>query len=134
LPTSSFLPSFLWLASMSGNTTDAVPNLLFDYEWQNDLLNVINVVCNSISVASGMIVLIIIFALRMYDKKLVDRVSLRLSAAISVTDVISSAALLIYTYVTAEGGACLLAPFLIIFLTNLFLFLTTVRKLLSATV
>ncbi|KAI8583976.1 hypothetical protein K450DRAFT_220867 [Umbelopsis ramanniana AG] len=110
---------------MSDYNPEDVPNLQFEFEWENDLLNVINVVCNSISVVSGMIVLAIIFGLRMYDKKLVDRVSLRLSAAISVTDVISSAALLIYTYVTAEGGACQLSPFLIIFLTNLFLFLTT---------
>ncbi|CAM0136880.1 unnamed protein product [Umbelopsis sp. WA50703] len=111
---------------MSGTTANSsyVPNLEFEYEWQNDILNEINVIGNSLSVASGMIVLIVIFALRMYDKQLVDRVSLRLSAAISVTDVISSAALLIYTYVTVEGGACLLSPFLIIFLTNLFLFLT----------
>jgi hypothetical protein len=112
---------------MNGTYTEDVPDLKFDYEWQDVTLNTINVICNSVSVASGMIVLIIIFALRIYDKKLVDRVSLRLSAAISVTDVISSAALLIYTYVQAEGGACLLSAFLIIFLTNLFLFLTTVR-------
>jgi hypothetical protein len=118
---------------MSGTTANSsyVPNLEFEYEWQNDILNEINVIGNSLSVASGMIVLIVIFALRMYDKQLVDRVSLRLSAAISVTDVISSAALLIYTYVTVEGGACLLSPFLIIFLTNLFLFLTVVSNPMS---
>ncbi|KAJ2956856.1 hypothetical protein NQZ79_g7375 [Umbelopsis isabellina] len=111
---------------MSGTSANSsyVPNLQFEFEWQNDILNEINVIGNSLSVASGMIVLIVIFALRLYDKQLVDRVSLRLSAAISVTDIISSAALLIYTYVTVEGGACILSPFLIIFLTNLFLFLT----------
>jgi len=110
---------------MSGTSADSVPNFRFEFKWQDDTLNTINVIGNSLSVASGMVVLIIILGLRIYDKQLVDRVSLRLSAAISVTDVISSAALLIYTFVTVEGGACVLSPFLIIFLTNLFLFLTT---------
>lgn len=127
---SSFLshPLFSYLSwcGMNGTSAEYVPNLEFEFKWQDDTLNVINVIGNSISVASGMTVLIVILALRIYDKQLVDRVSLRLSAAISVTDVISSAALLIYTYVTVEGGACVLSPFLIIFLTNLFLFLTTV--------
>lgn len=115
------------MSGTSANSSD-VPNLEFEFDWQNDVTNQINIIGNSLSVASGMIVLIIIFALRLYDKQLVDRVSLRLSAAISVTDIVSSAALLIYTYVTVEGGACVLSPFLIIFLTNLFLFLTVVSK------
>lgn len=118
--------SYLSWCGMNGTSAESVPNLQFEFKWQDDTLNVINVIGNSISVASGMTVLIVILGLRIYDKQLVDRVSLRLSAAISVTDVISSAALLIYTYVTVEGGACVLSPFLIIFLTNLFLFLTTV--------
>lgn len=125
-PLSTLFPFFLVTRGMSGTSADSVPNFQFEFKWQDDTLNTINVIGNSLSVASGMVVLIIILGLRIYDKQLVDRVSLRLSAAISVTDVISSAALLIYTFVTVEGGACVLSPFLIIFLTNLFLFLTTV--------
>ena len=104
----------------------SVPNLAFPEPWQSQVIKDINVIGNSISIACGMIVLIITAGLRIYDKKLVDRVSLRLNAVVSTTDVVNSMALLIYTFSNSEGASCKFSAFLIIWLSNQYIFLTTV--------
>jgi hypothetical protein len=104
----------------------SVPNLAFPEPWQSQVIKDINVIGNSISIACGMIVLTITAGLRIYDKKLVDRVSLRLNAAVSATDVVNSMALLIYTFSNSEGASCKFSAFLIIWLSNQYIFLTTV--------
>lgn len=104
----------------------AIPDLTFSSDFQNQVIVHLNVICNSISIVCGMIVLTITAALRIYDKKLVDRVSLRLNAAVSATDVVNSIALLIYTFEDEEGNGCKFSAFLIIWLSNQYIFLTTV--------
>jgi hypothetical protein len=108
---------------------ETIPDFTFDYQWQNYVIQQLNIICNSISIACGIIVLTITAGLRIYDKKLVDRVSLRLNAAVSATDVVNSIALLIYTFSNSEGASCTFSAFLIIWLSNQYIFLTTVSTL-----
>jgi ABC-type spermidine/putrescine transport system permease subunit II len=103
-----------------------IPDFTFDSQWQNSVIQTLNIVCNSISIACGITVLAITAGLRIYDKKLVDRVSLRLNAAISATDVVNSIGLLIYSFENSEGASCTFSAFLIIWLSNQYIFLTTV--------
>jgi hypothetical protein len=103
-----------------------IPDLAFSTQFEKDVITHLNVICNSISIFCGMIVLTVTAALRIYNKKLVDRVSLRLNAAVSATDVVNSIALLIYTFEDSEGNSCKFSAFLIIWLSNQYIFLTTV--------
>ncbi|KAH8548554.1 hypothetical protein BGW37DRAFT_178269 [Umbelopsis sp. PMI_123] len=104
---------------------EGIPDLAFEFHWQSEVIKTLNIVCNSVSIACGMVVLTVTAALRIYDKKLVDRVSLRLNAAVSATDVVNSMALLIYTFSNSEGASCTFSAFLIIWLSNQYIFLTT---------
>ncbi|KAI9496560.1 hypothetical protein BDB00DRAFT_926759 [Zychaea mexicana] len=115
------------MATLSSNAAmpDGVPDLRFSEPGQKDTLQQINIIANSISIASASTVLIILLAMRIYDYRLVDRVSLRLTAATSLTDLISSVSLLLYCYTDSNGSACHIAAFLIIWLTNQYMFLTT---------
>jgi hypothetical protein len=107
---------------------EGIPDLAFEFHWQSEVIKTLNIVCNSVSIACGMVVLTVTAALRIYDKKLVDRVSLRLNAAVSATDVVNSMALLIYTFSNSEGASCTFSAFLIIWLSNQYIFLTTVSS------
>jgi hypothetical protein len=69
-------------------------------------------------------VCVIIGLIRLYDKTLVDRVSLRLTAAVSTVDAIKAAAYIIFTFVATPGAACGATAWLILFLTNLYTFLS----------
>ncbi|KAI9246227.1 hypothetical protein BDA99DRAFT_543324 [Phascolomyces articulosus] len=102
-----------------------IPDLRFQEPWQLESIKNINIIANSVSIASASTVLIILLAMRLYDHRLVDRVSLRLTAAISFTDLISATSLLIYTYSSDSGSACEIAAFLVIWLSNQYIFLTT---------
>ncbi|KAL1921613.1 uncharacterized protein VTP21DRAFT_11329 [Calcarisporiella thermophila] len=84
----------------------------------------VNVTLNSISIVSGVIVCALILAIRLYDAKLVDRVSLRLTAAISAVDSLRAAGLIYFTYTVAEGPLCDFSSWILIFLTNYYLLLT----------
>lgn len=106
-----------------------IPNLTFPEPWQSGVIQELNIIGNSISIACAMIVLTITAALRIYDKELVDRVSLRLNAAVSATDVVNSMALLIYAFSNSEGASCTFSAFLIIWLSNQYIFLTTVSHI-----
>lgn len=110
---------------MDNNSTGIIPNLTFPDEEQN-VLNNINNYTNIPALVCAFLVLVIVVAMRLYDRKLVDRVSLRLNAAISATDMVKSVALMIYTYelISPGGFACKLVPFLIVWLTNQYVFLT----------
>ncbi|KAI7886117.1 hypothetical protein K492DRAFT_190340 [Lichtheimia hyalospora FSU 10163] len=63
--------------------------------------------------------------MRLYDRRFVDRVSLRLTAAISMTDLVSAISLVVYTLVGNDGPTCSTVAFLIIWLTNQYIFLST---------
>lgn len=119
------------MAALLGDSTlpEEVPNLRFTDPQQLDTLKIINIVTNVISAISAFLVLAILFAMRCYDRRLVDRVSLRLAAAVSLTDLISSISLIAYSYLsngtTSAVISCQIIAFLIIWLTNQYLFLTT---------
>lgn len=70
--------------------------------------------------------MLIILALHLYDRKLVDRVSLRLNALISATDMVSAGALVVYAdaSITQDGIGCGISAFLLVWMTNQYLFLT----------
>ncbi|OZJ01539.1 hypothetical protein BZG36_05553 [Bifiguratus adelaidae] len=110
------------------NVTDSyghlVPDLSFPYAWQAESIVRINDGINAASIVCAVLVLLVIFCVWLYNRKLVDRVSLRLSAAISATDLVNSAAIIIYSNVSAAGGVCKLAPFLIVWLTNQYILFT----------
>ncbi|RUS19201.1 hypothetical protein BC937DRAFT_87835 [Endogone sp. FLAS-F59071] len=110
----------------SDNSTGTIPNLTFSDE-QQYVLNNINDYTNIPALVCAFLVLVIVVAMRLYDRKLVDRVSLRLNTAISATDMVKSVALMIYTYelISPGGFACKLVPFLIVWLTNQYVLLTT---------
>jgi hypothetical protein len=62
--------------------------------------------------------------IRAYRKSLVDRVSLRLTATVSAVDVIKAAVYVIFTYVATPGISCRITAWLVLFLTNLYTFLS----------
>ncbi|KAG0167707.1 hypothetical protein DFQ28_005787 [Apophysomyces sp. BC1034] len=84
----------------------------------------LNLVLNSLSIAGGSLVCIILLLIRAYDKSLVDRVSLRLTAVVSAVDAIKAAAYIVFTYVATPGAACGGTAWMILFLTNLYTFLS----------
>ncbi|KAG2222288.1 hypothetical protein INT45_006967 [Circinella minor] len=89
---------------------EIIPDLRFSEPWQTESIHQINIIANT---------------MRIYDYRLVDRVSLRLTAAISLTDMISSSSLLVYNYTSNTGSNCEIAAFLVIWLSNQYIFLST---------
>lgn len=90
----------------------------------NRIFTIVNLCVNSIGMFCAVMVCIILLLVRLYDKSLVDRVSLRLTAAVSTVDAIKSAAYIIFTFVATPGAACGATAWLILFLTNLYTFLS----------
>ncbi|KAK9722025.1 hypothetical protein K7432_002997 [Basidiobolus ranarum] len=88
------------------------------------IVEIINLCLNSASIVCGSLVLVIFFLLRFYEPKLMDRVSLRLTAAISLVDVLRAAVYIVFTFVSSAGPACRFSAWAIIFLTNCYIFLT----------
>ncbi|KAG0171733.1 hypothetical protein DFQ30_000489 [Apophysomyces sp. BC1015] len=107
---------------MSSNN---IPNLRFTETWQDTSIHYINIAANIVSIVSASVVLLILLAMRIYDPRFVDRVTLRLTAAVSITDLVSSIVLVSYSLNTDTGIGCQMIAFLIIWLTNQYLFLTT---------
>jgi hypothetical protein len=84
----------------------------------------LNLILNPASILCGSAVCFILLCIRAYDKSLVDRVSLRLTAAVSAVDVIKAAVYIIFTYVATPGATCSATAWLVLFLTNLYTFLS----------
>ncbi|KAL1917836.1 uncharacterized protein VTP21DRAFT_3670 [Calcarisporiella thermophila] len=101
-----------------------VPDLTLKEQWQNDFVFYSNVILNSLGLACGLIVVFIIIGLGCYNRKLVDRVSLRLTAAISFVDALKAIAFLIYTFYPVSGWVCDFAAWSVVWLTLLYSFLT----------
>ncbi|KAG2172076.1 hypothetical protein INT43_001553 [Umbelopsis isabellina] len=99
-------------------------NLLLEGDEANRIFSIVNLCINSAGIAGGVLVCLIIALIRLYDKSLVDRVSLRLTAAVSTVDAIKAAAYIIFTFVATPGAACGATAWLILFLTNLYTFLS----------
>ncbi|KAK9765522.1 hypothetical protein K7432_006084 [Basidiobolus ranarum] len=99
-------------------------DLVLKGDYENRAVTIINVVLNSASIVCGSLVLIIYFSIRSIEPKLMDRVSLRLTAAISAVDVLKAIVYILFTFVSVSGPACDFSAWAIIFLTNYYIFLT----------
>lgn len=103
-------------------------NVLPSYALPDDqkiVLAYLNIYINGVSIAAASIVLLAVFSMRMYDKRLVDRVSLRLNIVISVTDLLFSIAMEILTiYDSRMASGCNVMAFLLYWLSNQYLFLS----------
>ncbi|CAG8559389.1 2190_t:CDS:2 [Dentiscutata erythropus] len=92
---------------------------------QTNIIKHLNITLSIASIIGGFIVLIIILIMWLYDKKLVNRVSLRLSGLISFVDILSGAAAIAYTlYAVGDTNACTFIGWAMSFLPTLYLFLT----------
>lgn len=107
------------------NSTGQVPFLGFT-DQQNVVISDINKYVNYVSLVAALVVIVLMLALWLYDKKLVDRVSLRLNVLISVTDLLKSAGLVIFTIAqgTQSGLSCQISPILVVWSMNQYIFLT----------
>src|SRR3954447_24220647 len=77
------------------------------------------------SIIGGLIVLLIIIFMYFFDKKLVNRVSLRLTAMISFVDVVSGVTIIVYSYYKPlESPGCTSLAAALSFFPQLNLFLT----------
>lgn len=83
-----------------------------------------NTTLNPASIICGSAVCIILLIIRAHDRSLVDRVSLRLTAVVSAVDVMKAAVYIIFTYVATPGATCRATAWLVLFLTNLYTFLS----------
>ncbi|ORX89059.1 hypothetical protein K493DRAFT_410661 [Basidiobolus meristosporus CBS 931.73] len=113
-------------STINTNSWDYDPgyDLRLKGDFENNAVMIINVVLNSASILCGSLVLIIYFAIRSFEPKLMDRVSLRLTAAISAVDVLKAVVYILFTFVAVSGPACDFSAWAIIFLTNYYIFLT----------
>ncbi|RUS20389.1 hypothetical protein BC937DRAFT_95313 [Endogone sp. FLAS-F59071] len=108
------------------NSTRTIPNLQLT-DGEQAVFNSINFYANIPSIFLALLVEVLIVTLALYDRKFVNRVSLRLAALISATDIVNACALLIYTEASSDGEngpSCKISAFLIVWLTNQYLFLT----------
>ncbi|CAG8490640.1 3348_t:CDS:2 [Acaulospora morrowiae] len=92
---------------------------------QDDVFRKLNTNLSIISMTGGLIVLLMITAMWFYDKKLVNRVSLRLTAMISFVDILTGAVVIAYAHYPASNStACTFIGFAMSFFPEVYLFLT----------
>ncbi|RUS16994.1 hypothetical protein BC937DRAFT_90558 [Endogone sp. FLAS-F59071] len=91
------------------------PTTIFQSE---GILDLSTLILNSISMLTTLLVLIIALLMRLYDKKLVDRVSLRLSIAISITNFLAAVSLETIAFIQTN---CEIVAFVFIWLQNQYL-------------
>ncbi|CAJ0751328.1 23139_t:CDS:10 [Entrophospora sp. SA101] len=85
----------------------------------------LNFYLSIISISCGFLVLFIMTIMWLYDRKLVDRVSLRLTAMISFVDMLNGGTVLAYTlWIPVDGTLCTAIGFGMSFFPQLYLFLT----------
>ncbi|KAK9766880.1 hypothetical protein K7432_003703 [Basidiobolus ranarum] len=87
---------------------------------------IVNTTLNILSILGGLFVVAVTFGLWLYDPRLMDRVSLRLNAVISLIDALRAAIVLAYTYMTESTphNVCVGSAWMIIFSADLYLFLS----------
>lgn len=92
---------------------------------QQNIFRSLNTYLSIISIVGGLIVLTIIIAMWLYDKKLVNRVSLRLTAVISFVDAVTGAVVITYAwYEPKDTSLCTFIGWGMSFFPQLYLFLT----------
>ncbi|ORX98048.1 hypothetical protein K493DRAFT_9885 [Basidiobolus meristosporus CBS 931.73] len=112
--------------------TTSLDKASWDYDPGYDLrllegaqvIQILNISLNSASIICGSLVLVVYFLIRSYEPKLMDRVSLRLTAVISLVDVLRAATYIAFTFITSAGPGCKFSAWAILFLTNYYVFLT----------
>lgn len=91
---------------------------------QTDNIWSINFFGSVLSVLGAFFVEVVILAIALYDKKLVDRVSLRLNAFISLVDLIRAVAMIATSTLYIQNTKwCSILPFILIWMMNLWYFL-----------
>ncbi|CAH1757174.1 18821_t:CDS:2 [Entrophospora sp. SA101] len=89
------------------------------------ILHKLNLYLSVVSISSGFLVLLIMTIMWFYDRKLVNRVSLRLTAMISFVDILTGGAVLAYTLrIPLDDPICTAIGFAMSFLPLLYLLLT----------
>ncbi|ORY00349.1 hypothetical protein K493DRAFT_298945 [Basidiobolus meristosporus CBS 931.73] len=86
----------------TGPTGTDVPNLSISDPTFTQVNVIVNTTLNILSIVGGLLVVFITAGLWLYDRRLMDRVSLRLNAFISLVDVIRSAIVLAYTFMSSD--------------------------------
>nr|CAG8601365.1 12292_t:CDS:10 [Entrophospora candida] len=85
----------------------------------------LNIYLSIMSISCGFLVLFIMTIMWLYDRKLVDRVSLRLTAMISFVDMLNGGTVLAYTlWIPVDGTLCTAIGFGMSFFPQLYLLLT----------
>jgi len=101
---------------------------LSDYDklvYQADVVYNLNNWLSVVSIVGGLIVLIVMISIWLYDRKLVNRVSLRLTAVISFVDILAAISVIAYTRVSGEDNiGCMILGWTLSFLPQCYLFLT----------
>ncbi|CAG8611958.1 13190_t:CDS:2 [Ambispora gerdemannii] len=101
------------------STDDAV------YEDHTKIIIKLNNYLSIASIVGGLIVLLVIASMWHYDRKLVNRVSLRLTAVISFVDILNAISIILYTDITpADTPLCTGISAAMSFLPQVYLFLT----------
>ena len=123
---SSYDPSS---SGSNGPYVDYPTNPQFNVDVENakykNILEDLNLYLSISSIFGGIMVLSIILFMYFYDKKLVNRVSLRLTAMISFVDFLSGLTVVFYRYyIPIESPKCTSLAALLSFLPQLYLFLT----------
>ncbi|KAK9710394.1 hypothetical protein K7432_008443 [Basidiobolus ranarum] len=110
----------------AGPTTADVPNLSISDPAFTQANIIVNTTLNALSILGGLLVVLITYGLWLYDRRLMDRVSLRLNAAISIVDILRGSIILAYTYMSSDTSShvCTASAWFIIVTADLYLFLS----------
>ncbi|KAI9296413.1 hypothetical protein K502DRAFT_359187 [Neoconidiobolus thromboides FSU 785] len=84
----------------------------------------LSIALNVISAVASIIVITMMVFVYVIDRRLMDRVSLRFTLAISIVDFLKAVSILIYIFVDTPGVECVLLAYLIPVFTLLYMFLT----------
>ncbi|CAG8437810.1 7776_t:CDS:2 [Diversispora eburnea] len=91
----------------------------------NNIFKNLNIYLSVVSMTGGFIVLVIITAMWLYNKKLVNRVSLRLTAMISLVDIFTGVTMIEFaTYLKKDTTKCTIIALAMSFCTQFYLILT----------
>ncbi|KAJ9070680.1 hypothetical protein DSO57_1005207 [Entomophthora muscae] len=89
------------------------------------ILVVLNYVLNSASIIGGILTAAIILGTICFDRKVMNRVSLRFTLAVAIVDVAKAAAILAITKIHEDSTMCTLVALLTHWLTLVYLLLNT---------
>ncbi|ORX90952.1 hypothetical protein K493DRAFT_356183 [Basidiobolus meristosporus CBS 931.73] len=114
------------MSSQGSEAGAGVPNISISDTAFSQANIIVNTTLNILSIVGGLCVVLITLGLWLYDRRLMNRVSLRLNAAISAVDALRAAVVLAYTYMSESTPkhVCVSSAWFIIFSADLYLFLS----------